>query len=482
LLPVVEPNDSLGSSFAANFYEKEEGVKDTLVSPLMNLSLPTSNRPVLSYYYAHQTYTAASPEPDKLAVIVSTDGGITWSAPLLTKAANTSPSLTTKAGTSAPSYFVPNQRSDWRHEQIDLSAYAKNNVRIGFVGTSGYGNLLFVNDIQVSQATPISGVTTNLVTQAVAATGPQPTVAGLTLNFASIVPNGKANIAKYQGLPTNTKFKPNTTATTQNGAKFTPNTISADYWYTATYDGAATYSISIDISGITNAPKPEELYILKRADQTDVWTALNTTLAGNTLTASGLTSFSEFAIGSRESSNPLPLHLISFAGSKTNTGNLLKWSTANETNTAHFVVEKSTNGQSFSAIGEVKAMGSGNNHYTLTDNNVAGTAYYRLKMLDKDGKFTQSAIIRLSIILANNLTLYPNPAKYNATLQYDSRKNDELNLRIINASGKTIWSKKQAVTEGTNAINIPVAGLAAGMYTITVQAGETVQTVRMMKN
>ena len=47
----------------------------------------------------------------------------------------------------------------------------------------------------------------------------------------------------------------------------------------------------------------------------------------------------------------LPLHLISFTGQVVGVNDVLHWTTANEVNTASFIIEQSTDGNIFKATG-----------------------------------------------------------------------------------------------------------------------------------
>jgi hypothetical protein len=117
----------------------------------------------------------------------------------------------------------------------------------------------------------------------------------------------------------------------------------------------------------------------------------------------------------------LPLTLISFTGEKTTGGSaLLVWQTDNEVNTADFIIEQSTDGILFTAIGDITATGSGKNNYSFTTPLRANTAtdYYRLKMTNKDGKFTYSYVAKINnaITAGETLRIFPNPVKDAATV------------------------------------------------------------------
>ncbi|MBK6538321.1 MAG: hypothetical protein IPG09_11310 [Ignavibacteria bacterium] len=147
----------------------------------------------------------------------------------------------------------------------------------------------------------------------------------------------------------------NTAATAPDGSVYTPALIYPRFWFTVSYTGndrrgSANYDISIDLDGLSFF-NPDKLYIVKRSDMTDSWECLSTTRSGNVLTASGLSSFSDFALAGND--NPLPVELASFVSSVSGNNVTLNWSTASENNNSGFDIERSiVNGQ-WSKIGNV---------------------------------------------------------------------------------------------------------------------------------
>ena len=158
----------------------------------------------------------------------------------------------------------------------------------------------------------------------------------------------------------------------------------------------------------------------------------------------------------------LPLTLISFSARKTEKDKVvLNWSTANEVNTQEFLIERSPNGSVFERTGTVPAVGRNGNNYGYTDLIVSnGSAYfYRLKMLDKDGKFRYSNIVRInSKSNMENLSVYPNPATDYITVTSAMHQY----AVITNTAGQQI--KTIRLIQGNQTIN--VESWKPGMYFI----------------
>lgn len=94
----------------------------------------------------------------------------------------------------------------------------------------------------------------------------------------------------------------------------------------------------------------------------------------------------------------LPVELIEFTAEKEKTSNILKWSTASEYNSSHFILQKSTTGifESNSDIANIQAAGNSNQvlEYRFVDTEIEESInYYRLIQYDNDGKFKEYDII-----------------------------------------------------------------------------------------
>lgn len=87
----------------------------------------------------------------------------------------------------------------------------------------------------------------------------------------------------------------------------------------------------------------------------------------------------------------LPVEMLSFeVNTDQNNNVILNWSTATETNSDYFQVERSTNGIDWIVIGSETAAGNSNEiiEYSFVDYNADnGISYYRLKQVDFDGAF-----------------------------------------------------------------------------------------------
>jgi glucose/arabinose dehydrogenase len=175
---------------------------------------------------------------------------------------------------------------------------------------------------------------------------------------------------------------------------------------------------------------------------------------------------------------PIPLRLVQFTATAVSDGVLLRWTTADEVNTQHFDIEYSTNAQQFTTIGSVTATRNTQaNDYRFVHPQVAVNTplYYRLKMVDRDGQFTYSPVVRLDARQYELGTVWP-------TLITDKRIRIFASAHlqgvvVSDATGKTMT--RQAYT-GNNNIMIDAANWSAGMYFIRLYGDKGERTVKVV--
>ena len=170
---------------------------------------------------------------------------------------------------------------------------------------------------------------------------------------------------------------------------------------------------------------------------------------------------------------PLPIESVSLQGLAQGNNNLLTWQTIDEINTTDFKVERSTDGTNFTDIGSVTAIGSGNNGYSFTDNQLptASKFFYRLKMSDKDGVVNYSQTIVLYSAAASGLSVYPNPAHGSAILQLIDNSLLNTPARLLTIDGKPV--RQYLITSQQQQLDLN--GIAHGVYLLQMANGTTIR-------
>ena len=182
----------------------------------------------------------------------------------------------------------------------------------------------------------------------------------------------------------------------------------------------------------------------------------------------------------------LPLKLIAFGASQNSGGVLLTWKTQNEENVSHFNVERSTSGSSFESIATVKATGNlqTTENYSNTDAKIpAVTTYYRLKMVDVDGRYSYSNTLVIKPANTNGVavSLFPNPVVTGATVYVRSDINGTATVRVMNMQGATLIQQNHGVIRGENAISLnKMPAMSSGMYSLQVTVNGNTYFTKMM--
>ena len=95
----------------------------------------------------------------------------------------------------------------------------------------------------------------------------------------------------------------------------------------------------------------------------------------------------------------LPVRLLYFNGESNGSYNKLKWATATEINSSHFIIEKSKDFYDWVVVGEIGSVGNTSQtvHYYFNDYKISNNlSYYRLIQYDFDGRFEVLKIIAIN--------------------------------------------------------------------------------------
>jgi uncharacterized repeat protein (TIGR01451 family) len=179
----------------------------------------------------------------------------------------------------------------------------------------------------------------------------------------------------------------------------------------------------------------------------------------------------------------IPVELTAFTASTSGESVDLRWSTASETNNAGFDVERSTDGETFTAIGFEPGVGTTEEaqSYRFVDREApfATTLFYRLRQVDTDGTFEYSPVVEVEVTpsAVALLPVAPNPVSASARLRYELPEATTVRLQVFDLLGRRVATLADGEKPaGRHEVSWQSAGLASGTYFVRLQAGSTAQT------
>ncbi len=194
-----------------------------------------------------------------------------------------------------------------------------------------------------------------------------------------------------------------------------------------------------------------------------------------------------------EGASPLPVELVSFSASPKGNTVELQWNTATEVNNYGFEVERSENlkvkSGKWEKISFVEGVGTSNTpkEYSYTEKDIpAGKYSYRLKQIDRDGKFEYSKSVQVEIAVPHMLMLsqnYPNPFNPTTVISYQLPVSNHVSLKVYDVLGRevaTLINGNQNAGSYTYQFSTSQYQLSSGLYFYRLQAGSFTSVRKMM--
>jgi Secretion system C-terminal sorting domain len=188
-------------------------------------------------------------------------------------------------------------------------------------------------------------------------------------------------------------------------------------------------------------------------------------------------------------SGALPVELTSFNAFTSGGGSVhLCWQTATETNNYGFEVERLTaNDRAWRRLGFVEGSGSSSvqHAYTFTDHSCTGRYAYRLKQIDRDGKFEYSSVVDVFVstqpVSFGLIQNYPNPFNPTTNISFTVPTNGHATLKIINILGQEVSTlfNGEALAGIFNQVQFNASGHASGIYFSRLEYNGKVQMTKM---
>ncbi|MFT3910468.1 MAG: T9SS type A sorting domain-containing protein [Ferruginibacter sp.] len=207
----------------------------------------------------------------------------------------------------------------------------------------------------------------------------------------------------------------------------------------------------------------------------------NTQLA--TLAGSGAGPYSSYYEVAIDAFGVLSLTLLGFDGSLYGQGCLLRWRTENETNFCHFELEYSPDSDDFEFLARVEAKGNNavtKNDYLYEDKDrlLQGNAFYRLKMVDIDGKYSYSSVVSIHNNLKLPIRIRTNPVTDNHLVLYHPLSTGNEKIMITDSIGRSIGVGKLSANVNYTQIDLGLCG--KGIHFLIYSDGKYTQTLKFL--
>lgn len=187
----------------------------------------------------------------------------------------------------------------------------------------------------------------------------------------------------------------------------------------------------------------------------------------------------------------LPVQFLSWNALYEKPDAQLNWTCTRETNNKGFYIEFSLDGMHFNDIGFVESTSSfsGIQSYHFTHQNLleilplhGNNVYYRLRQVDLDGKASISNVIHLFINkpTTNEISIYPIPFNNILKIETSEWTDVEVQIRILNESGKLIYESNKAFKDGKIELT-DIDKLNSGMYLIQINSSKISESQLIMK-
>ena len=201
-----------------------------------------------------------------------------------------------------------------------------------------------------------------------------------------------------------------------------------------------------------------------------------------------VTGFSGFYLHSTQFNTALPITVNYLTGRRQGSNHLLNWKvTCTTSPRATMTLERSADSRNYTGINTITADAARcNQPFDYTDANpLKGMNYYRLKIVDADGKVTYSTTVALlnAVKGFDIVSIAPNPVVAdNFKLNIASAQAGKMEIVIFDMQGRLVNRQSISVIAGFNSLPVQVNNLSAGTYTIRANmADEKSGIIRFVK-
>jgi hypothetical protein len=178
-------------------------------------------------------------------------------------------------------------------------------------------------------------------------------------------------------------------------------------------------------------------------------------------------------------STVLATTLGTFTGRSSDYGNVLNWTSYQETPDIHFIVQRSVDGTSFMSISTVAGTGNGTTvNHAYTDNSPSPNTptYYRLEWTDGNGNIAYSNVVTIAASASSAvLDVSPNPFSSQVTVRLNLARAERVAIRLLDSKGMLLKQAQYQGVKGTNSLLVnDLSSLPPSVYFVQIVLADRV--------
>ena len=183
----------------------------------------------------------------------------------------------------------------------------------------------------------------------------------------------------------------------------------------------------------------------------------------------------------------LPVTITAFTLSAENKNAHLRWTTSEELNASHYVIQKSADGQNFNDVGILftESNSSLNKTYHFTDPIAISDplVHYRLKIVDIDGSYRYSDVRLLKTKVLSNTKkplIFPNPSAGDLYITLPvAWQQKKVSMEVYNQKGQMIRKQDFLLASQTEILSF--GEMPKGIYLVKFSDGTETSSHRIIK-
>jgi hypothetical protein len=178
-------------------------------------------------------------------------------------------------------------------------------------------------------------------------------------------------------------------------------------------------------------------------------------------------------------STVLATTLGTFTGRSSDYGNILNWTSYEETQNVRFTVQRSVDGTNFMPIGTVAGTGNGATvNHVYTDNSPSPNTptYYRLEWTDGNGNSAYSNVVTIAASASSAvLDVSPNPFSSQVTVRLNLARAERIAIRLLDSKGMLLKQTQYQGVKGINSLLVnDLSSLPPSVYFVQIVLADQV--------